>query len=71
MQRFTKYAGRAKSASDIFGVIKAAVQASVAGRPGAAYVDIPSDVLMAPLSSSEVRMSSVGAKPYACRMAQA
>ena len=54
VQRFTKYTGRAKRASDIPGIIRAAAQASVAGRPGAAYVDIPSDVLMAPLSSSEV-----------------
>ena len=61
VQRFTKYAGRAKSASDIPGVVRAAVQASVAGRPGAAYVDIPSDVLMAPLSSAEVNVSFVEA----------
>ena len=57
VQRFTKYAGRAKWPSDIPGIIRAAVQASVAGRPGAAYVDIPSDVLMAPLSPSEVSTS--------------
>ena len=54
VQRFTKYSGRAKRASDIPGIIRAAVKASLAGRPGAAYVDIPSDVLMAPSSSSEV-----------------
>ena len=61
VQRFTKYTGRAKRASDISGIIRAAVQASVAGRPGAAYVDIPSDVLMAPLSPSEVTTSSAEA----------
>ena len=61
VQRFTKYSGRAKRASDIPGVIRAAVRASVAGRPGAAYVDIPSDVLMAPLSFSEVSTISIKA----------
>ena len=61
VQRFTKYTGRAKRASDVPGIIRAAVRASVAGRPGAAYVDIPSDVLMAPLNPSEVCASSVEA----------
>ena len=48
---FTKYAGQAKSAADIPAVLKAAVQAAVAGRPGPSYVDIPSDVLMGTSSS--------------------
>lgn len=52
--RFTKYAGRARCVRDIAPLITAAVKASVAGRPGAVYVDIPSDVLMAPASPSEV-----------------
>ena len=51
---FTKYAGRARSAAEIPAVLKAAVQAAVSGRPGAAYVDIPSDVLMASSASSGV-----------------
>ena len=51
---FTKYAGQAKSAAEIPAVLKAAVQAAVSGRPGASYVDIPSNVLMAASSSSEV-----------------
>ena len=51
---FTKYAGQAKSAAEIPAVLKAAVQAAVSGRPGASYVDIPSDVLMASSSSSGV-----------------
>ena len=68
VQRFTKYAGRAKWPSDIPGIIRAAVQASVAGRPGAAYVDIPSDVLMASLNPSEVSASLVEANhtPAGC-----
>ena len=52
--RFPKYAGGAGCVRDIAQLITAAGKASVAGRPGAAYVDIPSDVLMAPASPSEV-----------------
>lgn len=57
---FTKYAGQAKSAAEIPAVLKAAVQAAVSGRPGASYVDIPSDVLMASASSG------VSCFAYAC-----
>jgi thiamine pyrophosphate-dependent acetolactate synthase large subunit-like protein len=52
---FTKFAGRARSVAEIAPLVGAAVHAALAGRPGAAYVDIPSDVLMAPTSPSEVR----------------
>lgn len=44
---YCKYAGRATTPRGIPAVVAAAVAASVAGRPGAAYVDVPSDVLMA------------------------
>ena len=54
VERFTKYAGRARCVRDIAPLITAAVKAAVAGRPGAVYVDVPSDVLMAPASPSEV-----------------
>uniref|UniRef100_A0A7S0UUS4 2-hydroxyacyl-CoA lyase n=1 Tax=Polytomella parva TaxID=51329 RepID=A0A7S0UUS4_9CHLO len=40
-----KFAIRAKSVDDIPTVIAAAIRAATSGRPGAAYVDIPSDVL--------------------------
>ncbi|BDA45528.1 probable 2-hydroxyacyl-CoA lyase at C-terminar half [Coccomyxa sp. Obi] len=52
--QFTKYAGRARCVRDIAPVMTAAVKAAVAGRPGAVYVDVPSDILMAPASPSEV-----------------
>lgn len=51
---FTKYAGRATCARDIAPALTAAVKASVTGRPGAAYVDLPSDVLMAAVPPSEL-----------------
>jgi thiamine pyrophosphate-dependent acetolactate synthase large subunit-like protein len=54
VKRFTKYAGRARSVREIEPLVKAGVKAALAGRPGAAYVDVPSDVLMAPASPSEV-----------------
>lgn len=55
--RFTKYAGRARSVRDIVPLITAAMKATVAGRPGAAYMDIPSDILMAPAGPSEVLLN--------------
>lgn len=54
VRRFTKYAGRARSVAEIAPVVAAAVKAALSGRPGAAYMDVPSDVLMAPASPSEV-----------------
>eukprot|EP00884_Botryococcus_braunii_P001865 jgi/Botrbrau1/1167/Bobra.0162s0055.1 len=53
VRQYCKYAGRATSIRDIGPIITAAVKATVAGRPGAAYVDIPSDVLMAPGSPAD------------------
>lgn len=44
---YCKYAGRATTPAAVPGVVATAVAAAVAGRPGAAYVDLPSDVLMA------------------------
>ncbi len=44
---YCKYAGRATRLVEIAQVVYDAVNASVQGKPGAAYVDIPSDVLMA------------------------
>lgn len=63
VQRFTKYAGQAKSIADIPAVIKAAAAATVSGRPGAAYVDIPSNVLMASSSSPAVSESAQSCAP--------
>ena len=51
---FTKYAGRAACARDIAPALTAAVKATVTGRPGAAYVDLPSDVLMAAVPPGEL-----------------
>ena len=51
---FTKYAGRATCARDLAPALTAAVKATVTGRPGAAYVDLPSDVLMAAVPPGEV-----------------
>ena len=51
---FTKYAARARSVRELVPVLAAAVKATVAGRPGAAYVDLPSDVLMSPVAPHEV-----------------
>ncbi|PRW45703.1 2-hydroxyacyl- lyase isoform A [Chlorella sorokiniana] len=42
-----KWAGQAATAADIPGTIAQAFQAAASGRPGAAYVDIPSNILMA------------------------
>lgn len=44
---YCKFAGRATRLVEIAGVVQGAVAAAVQGKPGAAYVDIPSDVLMA------------------------
>ena len=51
---FTKYAGRAACARDIAPVLTAAVKATGTGRPGATYVDLPSDVLMAAVPPGEL-----------------
>jgi len=43
---FCKFAARAAAAADVVPALAAAIKAAVRGRPGAAYVDLPSDVLM-------------------------
>ncbi|KAG6551985.1 hypothetical protein Mapa_006291 [Marchantia paleacea] len=50
---FVKYAGKAKSIREIPTVISEALAASLSGRPGGSYVDIPSDVLHETLSENE------------------
>jgi len=73
---FTKYAGRARALGDIAPTLAAAVRAAVGGRPGAAYVDLPSDVLMAAVAPGElpaaealdlrpVGLAPVGARQHA------
>ncbi|KAL4431652.1 hypothetical protein ABPG77_001494 [Micractinium sp. CCAP 211/92] len=47
-----KWAGQAARLEDIPRVIADAFQAAVSGRPGAAYVDIPSNILMSELPSA-------------------
>lgn len=59
---FTKYAGRATCARDIAPALTAAVKATVAGRPGAAYVDLPSDVLMADVPAGELPAQGGGSQ---------
>ncbi|KAG1660672.1 hypothetical protein FOA52_006833 [Chlamydomonas sp. UWO 241] len=46
VSQFCKYAGAAHKLSDIPSVLAAAFQASATGRPGASYVDLPSNVLL-------------------------
>jgi 2-hydroxyacyl-CoA lyase 1 len=50
---FVKLAVRANAPADVPAAVLAAYEAAAAGRPGAAYVDIPSDVLMEEISSEE------------------
>ncbi len=54
MRPFTKFAARARAPGDIAPTLAAAVRAAVGGRPGAAYVDLPSDVLMAAVAPGEL-----------------
>ncbi|KAL0038994.1 hypothetical protein WJX77_004453 [Trebouxia sp. C0004] len=61
VQQFCKYAGQAASAKDIVPTITAAVKAAVSGRPGASYIDIPSNILFGPAhqGSAEETTSSL------------
>ncbi len=43
---FCKYAGHARSLRDVPSVVAAAFSAATSGRPGAAYVGLPSNVLL-------------------------
>eukprot|EP00798_Chlamydomonas_sp_ICE-L_P003822 gene3822-13894_t len=57
--KFCKYAGQAHSVKDIPSILSAAFHSAASGRPGASYVDIPSNILMEPCD--EVALSrSVG-----------
>lgn len=58
---YCKYAGRATTPAAIPAVVEAAVASAVTGRPGAAYVDVPSDVLMA-TNVAGVRLPSPGGR---------
>ncbi|KAJ2741258.1 hypothetical protein GGI20_005313 [Coemansia sp. BCRC 34301] len=51
---YTKYASRPHSIPSIPSVIERAFHHSAAGRPGAAYVDLPADVITASVDSSHV-----------------
>ncbi len=53
VEQFCKYAGAATAPADIPGTVRAAFEAAVGGRPGAAYVDVPSNVLMAQLAAAQ------------------
>ncbi|DBA69706.1 hypothetical protein WJX79_006063 [Trebouxia sp. C0005] len=61
VQQFCKYAGQAASARDIVPTVTAAVKAAVSGRPGASYIDIPSNILFGPAhhGSAEETTSSL------------
>ncbi|KAK9807300.1 hypothetical protein WJX73_009699 [Symbiochloris irregularis] len=52
LRPFCKLAVQAASTQDIGPALQKAYQAALAGRPGATYVDIPSNVLMAPAEPS-------------------
>ncbi|MCO5553955.1 hypothetical protein L7F22_007481 [Adiantum nelumboides] len=50
---FVKYAAKAKTVKDIPSIVAEAVAAAVGGRPGGAYIDLPSDVLHEVISEEE------------------
>ncbi|CAI5484894.1 unnamed protein product [Closterium sp. Yama58-4] len=60
---FVKEYGRAKRIEEIPGVVKLAAEATVAGRPGAAYVDLPADVLHGSISEEDARKLLEDVKP--------
>ncbi|CAI5984819.1 unnamed protein product [Closterium sp. NIES-65] len=60
---FVKESGRAKSIAEIPGVVKRAAEATVAGRPGGAYVDLPADVLHGSISEEDARKLLEDVKP--------
>jgi 2-hydroxyacyl-CoA lyase 1 len=64
VQPFAKYSGKAHSISEIPRVIADAVAASVAGRPGGSYVDLPADVLHEEVEESEAVKLLASLKPY-------
>ncbi|GAX79947.1 hypothetical protein CEUSTIGMA_g7386.t1 [Chlamydomonas eustigma] len=67
---FCKYAGHATRLGDIPRVVAAAFQAATSGRPGAAYVGLPSNVLLERIPGSkpleEVKCLLDEAVPVAC-----
>lgn len=67
---FAKYAGKAHSIKEIPKVVAEAVAASVSGRPGGAYVDLPSDVLHEEVSEEEASQLLADLKPYGPLFAQ-
>ncbi|GAQ80211.1 pyruvate decarboxylase family protein [Klebsormidium nitens] len=50
---FVKYAGRAENVRAVPNTVQSAVSAAAAGRPGAAYVDVPAEVLHQEVSEAE------------------
>ncbi|KAI5077879.1 hypothetical protein GOP47_0007703 [Adiantum capillus-veneris] len=52
---FVKYAAKAKTVKDIPSIVAKAVAAAVGGRPGGAYIDLPSDVLHEVISEEEAK----------------
>jgi 2-hydroxyacyl-CoA lyase 1 len=61
---FVKYSAKAKSIREIPAAIAEAVLASVSGRPGGTYVDIPSDVLHETISDVESEKLLESVSPY-------
>ena len=66
MKPYVKLARKASSLSDIPIAIADALAAAVSGRPGAAYVDLPSDILMGNISGGTTEADSYINKPR-CR----
>ena len=58
MKPYVKLARKASSLSDIPIAIADALAAAVSGRPGAAYVDLPSDILMGNISGGTTEADS-------------
>ena len=65
VQQYTKLATQASSPEDVPCALADAFQAATRGRPGATYVDIPSDVLMAQAASVEAAGAALAAVPAA------
>jgi 2-hydroxyacyl-CoA lyase 1 len=61
---FAKYAGKAHSIREIPRVVAEAVAASVSGRPGGSYVDLPADVLHEEVSEEQAVELLADLKPY-------
>ena len=61
--QFSKYAHQIESAGRIPYYVEQAIRSSLYGRPGAAYLDLPDDVLTEQVEQSDVTMAATVADP--------